>query len=116
MLAKTYPEDSEEYYEIFERAAELFPTDPLANINAANVAMNREDLDTAEKLLYRAGDGPEALYALGMLYAKKKDYDKALDYLLKCSDPRAAGAVRRIHDIQTFKSKIEFLPQTQEAE
>ncbi len=114
ILAKSYPEDSEEYYEIFERAAELFPTDPLANINAANVAMNRNDLDAAEKYLFRAGDGPEALYALGMLYAKKKDYDKAIDYLSRSTDPRSAGAIRRIHDIQTFKGKIDFLPQTQE--
>ena len=111
MLAKSYPEDSNEYYEIFEKAAELFPSDPLANINAANVAMSREDLDTAEKYLFRAGNTPEAYYALGMLYAKKKDYNKALDYLLQSTDSRAVGAVRRIHDIQTFKSRIDFIPQ-----
>lgn len=115
-LAQSYPVNSDEYFAIFERAADLFKDSPLANINAANVAMNREDLNAAEKYLYRAGEGPEALYAQGMLYAKKKEYDKALEYLMRSTDPRAAGAVRRIHEIKTFKSKIEFLPQQQEAE
>lgn len=115
-LAQSYPENSDEYFAIFERAADLFKDSPLANINAANVALNREDIDAAERYLSRAGEGPEALYAQGMLYAKKKEYDKALEYLMRSTDPRSVDAVRRIHDIQTFKSKIEYLPQIQEAE
>ncbi len=110
ILAKSYPENSKEYYEIFERAAELFPTNSLANINAANVAMAREDMIAAERYLLRAGNTPEADYSRGMFYAKKKEYDKALSFLLNCSDPKAPSAIKRIYDIKTYKGSIKFLP------
>ena len=71
--------------------------------------MSRNDVALAESYLLRAGDSGEANYARGMLYAKKKDYEKALEYLAKSSDPKAPGAIKKITDIQTFQGKINYL-------
>ena len=109
LLANTYEEGSDEYNEVFETAVRLYPNDPLANINAANIAMSRNDVALAESHLLRAGDSGEANYARGMLYAKKKDYEKALEYLAKSSDPKAPAAIKKITDIQTFQGKINYL-------
>ena len=47
MVAQTYPVDSNEYLEVFETAARLYPTDTTANLNVAIAALNRQDLRTA---------------------------------------------------------------------
>ena len=113
LLANSYPEGSDEYNEVFETAVRLFPNDELANINAANIAMSRDDMLMAESYLLRAGDSGAADYARGMFFAKKKDYQTALEYLMKSSDPKAPEAIRKIADIQTFQGKVNFLPQSE---
>ncbi len=68
---------SDEYNEVFETAARMYPNDPVANVNAANAALRRNELETAEKYLDRAGDSPEAQYARAALAYTKGEYDKA---------------------------------------
>lgn len=108
LLAQTYPTGSQEYIEIFDTAARLFPNDPLANINAANTAIGNGELDKAEAYLLRAGESADANYARGMFYAKKKEYDKALNYLYRCGTPKAQQAINRIGEIQSFKGSVVF--------
>ncbi len=67
LVAQTLEPGSEEFNEIFETAVRLYPDDPVANINAANIAMERGDLATARKYLDRAGDSPEAEHARDIL-------------------------------------------------
>ena len=74
---------SDEYNEIFETAVRLFPSEPVANLNAANAAMQRGDLTGAERYLERAGDTPEAVYARGVMAALNKDYVKGLELMEK---------------------------------
>ena len=54
---------SPEFNEIFETAVRMYPDDPAANINAANNAMRRGDMDAAKRYLARAGSSPDADYA-----------------------------------------------------
>lgn len=69
---------SDQYNEIFETAARLFPNEPVANLNAANAMMQRGDLVGAERYLEKSGDSKEAVYARGVLAALKGDYATAL--------------------------------------
>lgn len=69
---------SDEYNEIFETAVRMFPSDPVANLNAANAAMQRGDLAGAGRYLSSAGRGAEVTYARGVLSALRGDYDEAI--------------------------------------
>ena len=69
---------SEAYNEVFETAVRMFPAEPVANLNAANAAMQRGDLVGAARYLERAGEGPEAVYARGVLAAMNKDFETGI--------------------------------------
>ncbi len=67
LLAQTLEPGSEEFVEVFEVAVRMYPDDPIANLNAANVEMKHNELPAAERYLAKAGDSPEAEYARGVL-------------------------------------------------
>lgn len=81
LVAQQYEPGTEEFTEVFESAVRMFPNDCTANLNAANAAMRRDDLERAERYLKKAGDMPEAVYARGALAIRMKDYDTARKYL-----------------------------------
>lgn len=68
---------SDEFNEVFETAVRMYPDNEVANINAANAALQRGDYETAARYLDRAGDSAEAVYARGSLAFLKGDYDTA---------------------------------------
>ncbi|MCH5221564.1 MAG: tetratricopeptide repeat protein [Muribaculaceae bacterium] len=74
---------SDAYNEVFETAVHMFPSEPVANLNAANAAMQRGDLVGAARYLDRAGDSPEATYARGVLAALNGDYTKGVALIEK---------------------------------
>lgn len=87
-IANLYEKGSEQYNEVFDIAARLYPTDPTANINAANVSISRGDLCSAATFLSRAGDTPEAIHSRGILALLQHDYAEA-EALLR--QAKAAG-------------------------
>ena len=68
---------SDEFGNIFDVAVRMYPDDPVANVNAANVAMRRGDLKSARFYLERAGSIPESIYARGVLAAMEGDSETA---------------------------------------
>ncbi len=68
---------SAEYMDLFETAARIYPESEVANLNAANAALQQGALDTAERYLAKAGDSPEAIYARGILASLRGDYAAA---------------------------------------
>ncbi len=58
MVAQSYPAGSDEFNEVFDVAARLFPNDPVANLNAAISAVNRRDTVSARRYLDKAGNQP----------------------------------------------------------
>jgi len=88
VAASSLQPGSDEYNEVFEVAVRMYPDDPVANLNAANTAMRRGDLDAAARYLDKAGDTPQATHARGILAMMQADYDRA-QTLLEAS--RAAG-------------------------
>lgn len=81
LAAQEYEPGTDEFAEVFETAVRMFPDDSIANLNAANAAMRRDDLTGAKRYLAKAGNSPEAVYARGALAIRQKDYDNARRYL-----------------------------------
>ena len=76
-VAETYEQGSDAYNEVFEIAVRMFPEDEIANLNAANTALQRKDIETAEKYLKKADDCPEATVARGVAAFYKSDIEEA---------------------------------------
>lgn len=83
LAAQEYKPGTNEFSDVFETAARMFPNDKDANLNAANAAMRRGDLEGAERYLAKAGDSPEATYAWGALAIRRGDLDTARRFLHK---------------------------------
>ena len=92
MLAESCDPQSDEYKEIFETAVRLFPDDPTANLNAANVAMSRGELGRAERYLNKAGESAEAVYARGVLAGLQGDAAKAEELIRRAGSLGLSGA------------------------
>ena len=78
LLANSFEAGSPEYNEVYETAVRLYPNDLTANLNAANVAMQKGDLQNAAKYLSKAGDSAEATYARGVYAALTGDYETGI--------------------------------------
>ena len=78
-VARLYPEGSEKFNKAISTALEYYPNDETANLNAAVAALRAEDYKTAEQLLQKAGNSPQAQNARGVLEVQKGDFKAAKD-------------------------------------
>ena len=76
-VAQTMEKGSEEYNKVLQTAVNVYPDDPVANLNLANVAIRQKDLLKAETLLSKAGDSAEALQTRAVLAILQGKYDEA---------------------------------------
>jgi tetratricopeptide (TPR) repeat protein len=102
ILAQTYEEGSEELDELFEIAVRMYPSDEIANLNAANAAMAKGDFERALRYLDKAGDRPEALYARGALEVLREDYAAAMPYLEQAKELGIEEAQTTIDGIKDY--------------
>lgn len=80
---------SEDYNQVFETAVRMYPEDPIANLNAANVAIASGDYKAARRHLNKAdADAAQTVYTWGLYYIATGEYDKAEEALTQA---RAAG-------------------------
>lgn len=92
----------------------IYPGEETANINAANVSMQRGDLQSAAKFLERAGNSIEAEYARGNLAClvetakgyEKRDYSQAIQFFERVKSEannalsiKASDALQRIEEM-----------------
>lgn len=113
-VAATYAPDSKEYKEVMMKAVEMYPHDELANINAANITMERGNLDAAAAHLRRAGNSAEATYTRGVLAAQQGSMDRAADLLQTASEQgleEAAEQLRQLNEVRN-KPTITYLIET----
>ena len=103
-LANTYPEGSPEYFNVFETAVGVYPDDPVANLNAANIAMQRGDYDLAQSRLLKTGHTPEAEFARGVLAARRGDYAAALRYFEMAREAGIPAAQRYIDSVNAIRN------------
>lgn len=104
LLANSLTPGSEEYDNVFETAANLFPENDTANLNAANSAMNRGDISKARFYLERAGESAEADYARGILALMQEDYDSAEPLLKRGAEEGIGEAVHALDELNQFKN------------
>ena len=76
-VAQTMEPNSPEYNKVLQQAVNIYPDDPVANLNLANVAIRQKDLLKAETLLEHAGNSAEALNARAVLAILPQRYTDA---------------------------------------
>jgi hypothetical protein len=86
-VAHTMEPGSNEYNRAMQQAVNIYPDDPVANHNLANIAIHQRDLLKAETLLERAGDSAEAINARATVAILQARYDDA-EALLKQAEQR----------------------------
>ena len=82
-VAHTMEPGSAEYNKVLQQTVNIYPDDPVANLNLANIAIRQRDLLKAETLLERAGDSAEAYNARAAVAIIKGQYDEAENLLKK---------------------------------
>ncbi|MCM1109506.1 MAG: DUF3868 domain-containing protein [Clostridium sp.] len=75
--AQTMQPGSEDFTEAFRIAAVMFPDDEIANLNAANAAMEHGEPGVAERYLEKAGNSSHARFARAMCTALSGRYEEA---------------------------------------
>ena len=115
MVAQTYEPGSEAFNEIFDIMVRVYPAEETANINAANVAMQRGDYHSAQKFLDRIGRSEEAEYARGNLaclmenekFREDRNYAEAVKHFHRVIDganptlsAKAQEALKRIESLK----------------
>ncbi len=100
LVAGKYEPGTEEFTDIFETAVRMFPSDEIANLNAANAAIRRDDFSVARKYLDKAGDSAEAVYARGALAVREGDLETARRYLNKAKEMGLEKAGRTLNELE----------------
>lgn len=107
ILAQSLDPASDDYKEVFEVAVRMFPDDPVANLNAANIALRRNELNAAEAYLVKAQNSPEKTYAYGVLAAKRGQYDNAMQLLNQALSEGCSQAQDAINQLEEVKRYAE---------
>lgn len=105
LVAQEYEPGTPEFTDVFETAVRIFPNDTVANLNAANAAIRRDEFAKAQRYLDKVGDSPEAMYARAALAIRKKDYDSALKYLDKAKDMGLEQAAKTLNELNERRKK-----------
>ena len=114
-LAQQYPEGSPEYLAIMKRAVEVYPDDPMINLNVSNLYLMEGDFDAAQSCLLKAGLNPQANFARGVLAAKRKDYREARKYFelsREAGYPQADRYLQQIEEITAIPDVDIVVPTT----
>lgn len=103
-VANSYEIGSQEYNDVFELAVRMYGDDPVANLNAANISMNKGDFTAAKKYLAKAGNGPEAIHAKGVLALLTGNLDEAEDLLRQA---QSAGVKEAGANLEQLQKKLD---------
>lgn len=85
-VAQTYQPGSPEFIEVFQIAVQYYPTDPVANLNAANALLEHGLAEQALPYLTKAGDTPQAANARGVAMRMLGRYAEAETHLRKAAE------------------------------
>ena len=80
-VAQTMLPGSNDYNKVIQQTVNIYPDDPVANLNLANIAIRQHDILKAETLLDRAGDSAEAQNTRAVVAIIQKRYTDAAHLL-----------------------------------
>lgn len=101
LVANTYPEGSKEFRGVFDTAVEMFPNDPVANLNAAASALLVKDVAKAERYLQRSPRNTAEYYNnLGVLEMMKGNLPRAKNLFKKASESNLDAALQNMDEVK----------------
>ena len=103
LVAESYPVGSQEFRHVFDVAVRLYPNDPIANLNAANIAIEKRDMILAKSYLAKAGDAPEAVHARAVVAVFDGDYATAERLFTEAKSKGVAQAEANLALLQKIK-------------
>lgn len=83
LVAQSYPFAGSEFKEVFDIAVRMYPSDPVAILNAAAVDIETKNYRSALDKLHKIDSDPRAWNNLGVAYALTGDTKKAKIYFEK---------------------------------
>lgn len=98
-LAWIYGPGTDEYSEVYETAARIYPDDPVANINAASAAIMRGDLQKAHHYLDHLKEDNRAWNNLGVLAMLEGDRKTAEHWFRKALEVEPEKAQENLHKL-----------------
>ena len=104
LVANTYEPGSQDYNDVFETAVRMYPNDATANLNAAVIALSKNNLDDAKRYLAKAGSSAEAQNARAVVAIRENRLDDADRLLRQLSLPQAAHNLR---ELELYRQSIE---------
>ena len=104
-IAQQYPTGSKEYLDVMKKALEVYPDEPMINLNVANLYLMEGDFDAAQSCLLKAGQNPEANFARGVMAAKRGDLKEAQKYFTMAKEAGIPQADNYLSQISTLMKK-----------
>ena len=100
-IANSYPQGSPEFRNVFEIAVRTYPNDPVANLNAAAIALSRGDLPQAKSYLDKSDKNtPEYMNNLGVYYMFTGELDQAKAELTRALQKGVENAGVNLKEIE----------------
>ncbi|MDU1892710.1 MAG: DUF3868 domain-containing protein [Dysgonomonas sp.] len=103
-MAQNYTKGSDEFNDIYDLAARLYPESPEANINAAAVALTQNNTAKARSYMEKFMTYPPAFNNIGVLLYMEGNTDKAEVYLQLAKDAGSTQAAQTLEYIKTKRS------------
>ena len=100
--AQSLDRNSPEFKEVMEVAVRMYPSDPVANLNAATTAVGHGEYELARTYLAKAGDSPNAAYTAGILAALQGRYAEAQPLLARAAAAGIAEATALLDQMRDF--------------
>lgn len=101
-IAQQYPTGSPEYLAVMKKALDVYPDEPMINLNVANLYLQEGDFDAAQSCLLKAGQNPYANYARGVMAAKRGDYRDAEKWFKLAKEGGIEQADKYLTRVQEF--------------
>lgn len=108
IAAEGYEPGSPEFNEVYDIMARVYPNSPVANLNAANAALQSGSLEAAERHLAKAGDSPEADYSRGLLMLMRDDYDGAKPLIQQAAADGIEGAKELLENLNAYLTYLKM--------
>ncbi len=108
LVANTYPKGSDDFNQVFDIAVRMFPTDVVANINAAAIVLGKGDIASAHRYLDPYQQVPQSWNNQGIMYMLEGNYTKAQDFLAKAQQQGVAEAGKNLEllkSLQDYQAK-----------
>lgn len=108
LVAQTYERGSADFKEVFDVAVRMFPTDPVANINAAAIELEQGNINGAVRFLEKASQSDGAtLNNYGVLKLLQGDLDAAEEFFKRAQAEGIEEAAANLEEVAKKRKDFE---------